>query len=91
MESHLLSLAVLAASTVTTVGAVIVVLILVPFVIYVIANVRAGRDETGSELELAPNRKPYLSDEELETTKLNTTLRWALVTLVIIAVGLPLY
>ena len=83
--------AVLAASTVTTVGAVIVVLILVPFVIYVIANVRAGRDETGSEVELAPNRKPYLSDEELETTKLNTTLRWALVTLVIIAVGLPLY
>jgi mono/diheme cytochrome c family protein len=60
-------------------------------VIYVIANVRAGREETGAEVELAPNRKPYLSDEELETTKLNTTLRWALVTLVIIAVGLPLY
>ena len=83
--------AVLAASTVTTVGAVIVVLILVPFVIYVIANVRSGREETGAEVDLAPNRKPYLSDEELETTKLNTTLRWALVTLVIIAVGLPLY
>ena len=43
------------------------------------------------EIELAPNRKPYLSDEELETTKLNRTLRWALVLLVIVAVGLPLY
>lgn len=91
MTSPFVPSTVLAASTVTTVGAVIVVLILVPFVIYVIANVRAGREEAGSEIELAPNRKPYLSDEELETTKLNTTLRWALVTLVIVAVGLPLY
>ena len=82
---------VLAASTVTTVGAVIVVLLLAGMVIYIVANVRAGRDEIGSEIELAPNRKPYLSDEELETTKLDRTLRWALVLLIIIAVGLPLY
>jgi len=49
---------VLAASTVTTVGAVIVVLLLVGMAVYVIANLRAGRDEIGSEIELAPNRKP---------------------------------
>ena len=83
--------AVLAASTVTTVGATIVVLMLIGFAIYAIANVRAGREETGSEIELAPNRKPYYTDEELETTKLNRTLRWALVLLVVVAVGLPLY
>jgi cytochrome c553 len=83
--------AVLAASTATTVGAVIVVLLLGGFVVYLLANIRSGRAEVGSEIELAPNRKPYLSDEELETTKLNRTLRWALVLLVIVAVGLPLY
>ncbi len=82
---------VLAASTVTTIGAVIVAVLLLGFAIYAIANVRAGRAEVGSEIELAPNRKPYLSDEELETTKLNRTLRWALILLVIVAVGLPLY
>jgi cytochrome c553 len=82
---------VLAASTVTTVGATIVVLLLVGMAVYVIANIRSGRDEVGSEIELAPNRKPYLSDEELETKKLDRTLRWALILLVIVAVGLPLY
>ncbi len=82
---------VLAASTVTVVGAVIVALIFGGFAIYAIVNILAGRDEVGSEIELAPNRKPYVSDEELETTKLNSTLRWSLVLLVISAVGLPLY
>jgi cytochrome c553 len=83
--------AVLAASTVTVVGAVIVAVILIGFVVYLAANFRLGRHEVGSEIELAPNRKPYVSDEELETSKLNRTLRWALVLLVISAVGLPLY
>jgi mono/diheme cytochrome c family protein len=82
---------VLAASTVTTVGAVIVAIIAIGLVLYLWSNLRAGRDEIGSEIELAPNRKPYLSDDELETTKLNRTLLWALVLLVIIAVGLPAY
>lgn len=82
---------VLAASTVTTVGAVIVAIIGIGLVLYLVSNLRAGRDEVGSEIELAPNRKPYLSDDELETTKLNKTLRWALVLLVIVAVGLPAY
>jgi mono/diheme cytochrome c family protein len=82
---------VLAASTVTTIGATIVVLIVLGLLIYVGVNLRAGRAEVGSELELAPNRKPYYDDDQLETTVLNRTLRWALVLLVIIAVGLPLY
>ena len=79
MHSPFASTTVLAASTVTTIGAVIVVLLVGGFVVYVIANIFSGRPEVGSEIELAPNRKPYLSDEELETTKLNRTLRWALV------------
>ncbi|HEX8805241.1 MAG TPA: c-type cytochrome [Acidimicrobiales bacterium] len=83
--------AVLGASTVTTVGAVIAVLLGLAAVVYLFANLRAARPEVGAEIELAPNRKPYLSDDELETTKLNKTLRAAFVLLVVVAVGLPLY
>jgi mono/diheme cytochrome c family protein len=82
---------VLAASTVTTVGAVIVVVLVLGVVVYAVANFFSGSDEVGSEIELAPNRKPYLDDEQLEGPKLTRTLRWALVMLLIIAVGLPLY
>ena len=83
--------AVLAASTATTIGATIVVLIVLGLLVYVWVNLREGQAEVGSEIELAPNRKLYYDDDELETTVLNRTLRWALVLLVIIAVGLPLY
>ena len=82
---------VLAASTVTTIGATLVVLLILGLLVYVWVNLRAGRAEVGSEIELAPNRKPYYDDETLETTVLNRTLRWALVLLIIVAVGLPLY
>jgi cytochrome c553 len=91
MQSLLTGVTVLAASTVTVVGAVIAVVILLGFVIYAIANIRTGRAEAGSEMELAPNRKPYLDDEQLESDKLNRTLRWALLLLVVIGIGLPLY
>jgi mono/diheme cytochrome c family protein len=91
MHSILADVTVLAASTVTVVGAVIVAIILIGFGIYVAVNIRTGRAEAGSEVELAPNRKPYLDDEELETSKLDRTLRWALIALVVVGVGLPLY
>ncbi|HEX6568761.1 MAG TPA: cytochrome c [Acidimicrobiales bacterium] len=91
MTALSISSAVLAASTVTTIGATLVVLLIVGLLVYVGVNLRSGRAEVGSEIELAPNRKPYYDDAELETRVLNRTLRWALVLLVIIAVGLPLY
>lgn len=91
MHTHAIATTVLAASTVQTVGAVIAVLTTIGFVVYLIANVRSGRDEVGSEIELAPNRKPYYDDDELETTKLNRTLASGVVLLGICAVGLPLY
>src|SRR6266545_1425585 len=91
MEAGPQSSTVLAMSTVQSVGAVIFVLALIGFVIYVASNIRAGRSELGSELELAPNRKPYYDDDELETTKLNRTLASGVALLGIVAVGLPLY
>jgi mono/diheme cytochrome c family protein len=86
-----LSTAVLATSTIRSIGAVIAVLAVLGVVIYAITNVFAGRDEVGSEIELAPNRKPYYDDDKLETTKLNRTLATAVCLLAVSAIGLPLY
>jgi mono/diheme cytochrome c family protein len=91
MDPVSLSSTVLAMSTVQAVGAVIFVLALIGFAIYALANLRAGHDEVGSEVDLAPNRKPYYDDDELESTKLNRTLASGVALLGVVAVGLPLY
>lgn len=81
----------LAASTVQSVGLVIALALVVGFVVYAAFNIKAGRDEVGSEIELAANLKPYLDDDELETTKLDRTLTFGLLTLAIVGIGLPAY
>lgn len=81
----------LAASTQTSIGIVLVLIALIIGIVFAFTNLRAGRAEVGSEIELAPNRKPYLTDEELETKKLDRTLSLGLLGLVIVGVGLPLY
>ncbi|MGK2929953.1 MAG: c-type cytochrome [Acidimicrobiales bacterium] len=86
-----LTSAVLAASTVQAIGTVIALVAMVGFVVYALFNVRAGREEVGSELELAANLKPYLDDDELETKKLDRTLTMGLATLAIVGIGLPAY
>jgi mono/diheme cytochrome c family protein len=87
---HVLA-AVLAASLARSVGLVIFFVALGGFIVYAVINIRSGRDEVGSEIELAPNRKPYYSDEELEGPKLDRTLLWGAITLGITAVALPIY
>jgi len=82
---------ILAASTQRNIGFVIAAIVIVGFVLFVFFNLREARAEVGSEVELAPNRKPYLSDEEFENTKLNRSLFFSLVMLATIAVGLPAY
>jgi len=81
----------LAASTQTTIGAVVVFISVVLALGYAFINIRNSRAELGSEIELAPNRKPYLSDEELEGKKLDRTLTLGLLGIFVVAVGLPLY
>ena len=73
------------------IGWAIFALLIVGFAIAVFLNARRGREEVGAELELAANRRPYLSDEELETRKLDRTLGWGLALLGVIGVALPLY
>jgi mono/diheme cytochrome c family protein len=79
------------ASTVSNVGYVIVVLTMIGLVVAVYLNIRQSRPETGSELELAPNRVPHHPDEELEGPVLNRNLTLGLGAIVIISVGLPVY
>ena len=81
-----------AAVTNETLGWTIFIVIVVGVITYTVINiVRGAKPELGSEIELAANRKPYLDDEELEGKKLDRALTWGLVTLLIIAVGLPMY
>lgn len=72
-------------------GWVLMFLVIIGAVVWVIANVRSGHGEVGSEIELAANRKEYLSDEELEGKKLNVALFSAAGLLAIIALAVPLY
>ncbi|MFV2038778.1 MAG: cytochrome c [Acidimicrobiales bacterium] len=83
---------ILAASTQRTIGLVIALVVALAFAIYVLVNVfSTGKAEIGSEIELAPNRKPYYDDETLETKKLDLSLAAGAGTLAIIALALPLY
>jgi mono/diheme cytochrome c family protein len=76
-----------------TVGALILGAVLLAFGAYVVLTLlrRDPGEPLGSEIELAPNRKPYFEDEVLEGPKLDRALLFSLGMLVIIAIALPLY
>jgi mono/diheme cytochrome c family protein len=82
---------IFAATTQRTVGVVIAAVAIGGFLVYWLFNWFQGRAETGSEVELAPNRREYLDDDTLETKKLDLSLAAGLVTLALVAVALPLY
>jgi mono/diheme cytochrome c family protein len=83
---------ILAANAYTAVGWVLFAILFIGVVVYAMVNIMGwGKAEVGSEIELAPNRMPYLSDEELEGPKLDRTLAWGLAMLAIIAIAFPLY
>ncbi len=79
------------ATTQQAFGMVLLAIVLVGAVVWIAFNLRSGRDEIGSEIELAPNRKEGVTDEELEGNRLNVALFSAAGLLAIIAVALPLY
>jgi mono/diheme cytochrome c family protein len=82
---------VIAASTQRQIGYVITGIVLLAMAVYWLFNWLEGRHETGAEVELAANRKEAMSDEEMETKRLDLSLTGGLVTLTIIALALPLY
>lgn len=88
IDSHVV---LLATSTQKSVGYVVAGLLCLALVAYALINIRIGRPEVGSEIELAPNRKPYYDDETLETKVLDRSLLMALGLILAIAVALPAY
>jgi mono/diheme cytochrome c family protein len=83
---------VLAASTAQRLGTITAIVLVLGVVTYGLFHVfRSEAASPGSEVELAPNRKPYLDDEALEGSKLNRAQVGALLMLVVIGVGLPAY
>jgi mono/diheme cytochrome c family protein len=79
------------ASFQRNVGLILAPIVIIGFFLYIFLNYRKTRPELGSEIELAPNRKPYYDDEELEGRRLDRYLTMALALLGVIALALPLY
>ena len=79
------------ADTPRAVAWVIAVILAFGWLVYLLGNMRKGRVEAGSEVELAPNRKPYFEDDVLEGKRLERVQVLGLAMLLISAVGLPLY
>ncbi len=75
----------------TSIGWLIVTILTVGYLVYFFLNNRQARDELGSEIELAPNRKPYFDDETLEGKRLDRVLGLGVVLLAITVVALPVY
>jgi hypothetical protein len=82
---------VLAVSGYQAVGVAVGFLLLAGWVIFVVVNAGRASRPPGSEIEDAPNRRVYLSDDELETKKLDRTLSYGLLALAFIAIALPVY
>ena len=80
----------LAAST-TTIGWVIFTITVVGWIVYYFANRRSAQAELGSEIELAPNRRPYYDDETLEGRRLERVQLFGVLLLALIVIMLPLY
>jgi mono/diheme cytochrome c family protein len=79
------------ALTTTSIAWLIFTVILLGWAVYAFLNIRAARDELGSEVELAANRKDYYDDETLEGSRLTRVLGIGLILMVVIVIGLPLY
>jgi mono/diheme cytochrome c family protein len=75
----------------TVVAWIVLVVVLIGWVLYAVMNNASSRREVGSEIELAPNRKPYFDDETLEGRRLERVQLYGVLLLAVIVIGLPLY
>ena len=91
MNSALGAISIFAASTQRTIGLLIGIIAIGGFLIYWFFNWIAGRKEIGVEIYTAPNRRPGMPDEQMETRRLDMGLATGLLSLMIIGVALPLY
>jgi mono/diheme cytochrome c family protein len=82
---------VLAATTQQRLGIALVVILVLAWLAYILSQLRRSPAPVGAEIELAPNRRPYFEDDAMEGSRLTRYQLWALILLVVSAVGLPLY
>lgn len=75
----------------TSIGYIVLFLVCLLCLVYGLASLRSGKRAAGSEVELAPNRKPYYDNQTLETTRLNRMLLISFAALAAISLVLPLY
>jgi len=78
-------------TTQRSVGYIVIAVVFGGALFFVWNQIRHGRKEAGSEIELAANRKEYINDEQLEGKKLNLALWSAFGLLIVIGVTLPVY
>ncbi|MFK8025972.1 MAG: cytochrome c [Ilumatobacter sp.] len=79
------------ALTTTAIAGFALAVIVLAFIVYAAFNVRAGRAEIGSEIELAANRKKYHDDEVLEGKRLERVQVLGVLLLLVSVIGLPFY
>jgi mono/diheme cytochrome c family protein len=82
---------VVLASIARNIGFLVAVLVTLGMIVYLLLLSRSTRDEVGSEVELAANRKTYYDDAVLEGRVLNRNLTLGLGLIAVVAVALPLY
>lgn len=70
---------------------VLLVVITIGWVTYFFLNKGSAAAELGSEVEMAPNRKPYYDDEVLEGRRLERVQVLGVLLLLTIVIGLPAY
>ena len=75
----------------TAVAWVLFAVITIGWVVYFFLNQLSARRESGSEVEMAPNRKPYYDDETLEGRRLERMQVLGVLLLITVVIGLPLY
>lgn len=75
----------------TSIAWLLMAVVVVGWIVYAILNAGAARNEVGSEVELAANRKPYYDDEVLEGRRLERVQLMGVLLLLVCVVGLPLY
>ena len=78
-------------SATTTIAWILMAVVVVGWIVYAVMNAGSAKKEAGSEIELAPNRKPYYSDEILEGRRLERVQLYGVLLLVVLVIGLPLY
>ena len=77
------------ADTTTTIAWVILLVAVLGWIVYGLANIRSSKREIGSEIKLAANRKPYYDDERLEGEKIERTQFIGLAFLAVVTISTP--